>query len=95
MQYEIIQAIELGLKETNNLLSRSDDPLLMDFLTELHRYKDLVNDHWPLTPEEKNSVDIGRVAVREFDDFYPEYVTLLSTIGGALRKEIRSVTIPL
>jgi len=93
MQYEIAQAIDLGINKTRDLLRQKDDPLLRAFLVELQRYKNLIDDHWPLTREEKNSVDIGRVAVREYDVSHPEYATLLSTIGGSLRKELKLVTI--
>jgi hypothetical protein len=88
MQNKIIQAIELGIQETKNLLKLGDDLLLSSFLTELQRYKTLVNDHWPLMLEEKNTVNIGRIAVREFDDRHPEYVTLLCHIGAVLRQEM-------
>lgn len=89
MPYKIILAIELAMKKTEELLIQREDPLLQFFLKELQRYKDLVNDHWPLTSEEKISVNIGRVAVREFDEAYPDYVTLLSQIGAAMREEIK------
>ena len=88
MHYKIIQAIDLAMRKTEEYLMLREDPLLRTFLTELQRYKNLINDHWPLTSDEKISVNIGRVAVREFDEEYPDYVTLLSQIGAALREEI-------
>lgn len=89
MQDKIILAIELAMKKTEEFLVQREDPLLQFFLKELQRYKNLVNDHWPLTSEEKISVNIGRVAAREFDEVYPDYVTLLSQIGAAMREEIK------
>lgn len=89
MQDKIILAIELAMKKTEEFLVQREDPLLQFFLKELQRYENLVNDHWPLTPDEKISVNIGRVAVREFDEVYPDYVTLLSQIGAAMREEIK------
>jgi hypothetical protein len=89
--YEVVKAIDIAIERTKELLAVDDDPLLRPFLIELQRYQRVATDHWPLTPDEKRSVDIGRVAARELDDVYPEYVTLLCNVGAALRQESRGL----
>ena len=86
-QAEMLSRIDTTIAETENLLSAQGDLLLKSFLKELKRYRALVSDHWPLTEGEKSSVDIGRVAVRELDDVYPEYTALLSRLGVLLVSE--------
>jgi hypothetical protein len=87
MQPKMIQAVDSAIANTEKLLSHADNPLLRAFVSELQRYKTLVENHWPLTNMEKETVDIGRVAVRELDDVYPDYVTELCQLGAALREE--------
>lgn len=87
MKTEIINKIDTAIKETEKILLNDKNQLLIAFLKELNRYKNLIIDHWPLTLNEKGTIDIGRIAVRELDDLYPDYVTLLSNIGAILREE--------
>ncbi|MBA5607392.1 hypothetical protein H3H36_18710 [Duganella sp. FT3S] len=81
----ILNKLDMAIQETETLLLKDKDPLLSGFLKELQRYVKLTRDHWPLSSDEKMSVDIGRVAVREFDNTYPSYCTLLSNVGALLR----------
>lgn len=87
MRRDALEKLDLAIKETETLLLNDKDPLLSSFLKELQRYQKLACDHWPLSPDEKKSVDIGRVAVREFDNEYPDYCTLLSNVVALLRDE--------
>ena len=68
-------------------MTLANDPILPAFLTELCRYRGLVQSHWPLDSDEKSTVDIGRVAVRELDERYPNYVETLCNLGAVLRDE--------
>lgn len=85
MNATINAELDTAVAHTEKLLGGAYDPLLKAFIVELERYRSLVNDHWPLTPDERTTVDIGRVAVRELDDVFPEYATLLSELGARLR----------
>lgn len=87
MKNDALDKLDLAIRETEFLLLNDKSPLLPAFLNELQRYRSLACDHWPLNAEEKKTVDIGRVAVREFDETYPDYVTLLSNVGVLLREE--------
>jgi hypothetical protein len=87
MKIEALDKLNLAIKETKFLQENDKNPLLPAFLRELQRYMVLACDHWPLNAEEKATVDIGRVAIRELDNVYPDYVTLLSNIGALLREE--------
>lgn len=84
-----INKIDQAISDTKDLMAVDKDPLLPAFLSELHRYRSLAESHWPLETDEKNSVDIGRVAMRELDEKYPEYVGILCRLGSFLREEIR------
>ena len=88
MQNFIIENIEKAIEETYLLSKNDGDLLLKSFVSELLRYKLLVQDHWPLSEQEKKTIDIGRVGVREFDQLYPDYVTLLCNVGALLREEM-------
>lgn len=83
----MIQAVNSAIASTEKLLGQADNSLLRAFAGELQRYKMLVENHWPLTAAEKESVDIGRAAVRELDDMYPDYVTELCQLGAALKED--------
>lgn len=86
-QEEAIRTVDEAIASTLTLLEQGDDPLLQSFLAELRRYRQLIASHWPLTAEEKSGVDIGRVAVRELDETWPDYVTQLSRMGAFLRAD--------
>jgi phosphoenolpyruvate carboxylase len=86
MRIDAINKIDTAIQRTNEILAIDKSQLLEAFLKELNRYRRLASDHWPLTDDEKETVDIGRVAVREFDNIYPEYTTLLSNLGVLLRQ---------
>lgn len=88
MQIQALEMIDIAIKETINILSIDKDPLIYSFLQELNRYKSLATIHWPLNAEEKLTVDIGRAAVRELDNSYPQYATLLSQVGALLRNSL-------
>lgn len=85
MKDTIHTELHSAVKRTRQLLGRGYDALLQAFIVELERYRTLIDDHWPLTPEERTTVDIGRVAVRELDNVFPDYVTQLSELGAKLR----------
>lgn len=87
MKIEAINQIDAAIEQTKKILITDNSQLLIAFLSELNRYRNLAIDHWPLTIYEKETIDIGRVAVRELDDLYPDYVTLLSKLGVLLRTE--------
>lgn len=84
----IVQELNDLIAETDRLDPKGADPLLRAFRDELRRYIALATDHWPLTDAEKETVDIGRVAVRELDPQFPDYVTRLSEVGAALRNAV-------
>ncbi|MBA5639788.1 hypothetical protein H3H37_22255 [Duganella sp. LX20W] len=89
-QYHLLDALDklgLAINETELLLVNDRSQILLAFLKELQRYREMACDHWPLSADEKTTVDIGRVAARELDNMYPDYVTLLSRVGALLREE--------
>jgi len=88
MPDDVRQELDDAILHTRQLLGHGYDALLEAFIVELERYRSLAEDHWPLTSEERATVDIGRVAVRELDDVFPDYVTLLSQVGAKLRKGV-------
>lgn len=79
--------VDEAIASTSTLLEQDDDPLLQSFLTELRRYRQLLVFHSPLTDEEKAGVDIGRVAVRELDETWPDHAAQLSRMGAFLRTD--------
>ena len=83
-----INKIDQAISDTKDLMAFDEDPLLPAFWSELVRYRSLVESHWPLDANEKNSIDIGRVAMRELDEKYPDYVGILCRLGSFLREEI-------
>lgn len=87
MKNEIIYKINVAITQQKNILIFDNNKIFITLLTELDRYRDLAIGHRPLTDHEKETVGIGRVAARELDDLYPDYVTLLSNIGALLREE--------
>ena len=86
-QAEAVRIVDKAVASTLALLAVRDDPLLQSFLVELRRYRSLVLSHWPLSVDEKAGVDIGRVAVRELDGTWPDYVSQLSRLGAFLRAD--------
>ena len=87
IQISAINKIDRAIGETKSLMSVDKDPLFPAFLIELTRYRSLVESQWPLDRSQKDSVDIGRVAVRELDESYPDYVSTLCKLGSFLREE--------
>lgn len=83
----VIDKIDRTIDETRRLMALANDPLLPALLTELLRYRGLAQSHGPLDSDEKHSVDIGRIGVRELDERYPGYVGLLCDLGAILRDE--------
>ena len=83
-----LNKIDQAISETKDLMVIDRDPLLPAFWSELIRYRSLVESHWPLEENEKNLVDIGRVAMRELDEKYPDYVGTLCSLGSFLRDDI-------
>ncbi|MBP1207347.1 hypothetical protein JOD97_005427 [Duganella sp. 1411] len=69
-----INKIDQVISDTKDLMAIDRDPLFPAFWSELIRYRSLVESHWPLDENEKNSVDIGRVAIVDLKSAASEFI---------------------
>jgi len=61
-----------------------DDVRRKYVLPELARIEDLVNDHFPLTATERNSIHLGLYAARELETFNDKLADDLETLDFQL-----------
>jgi hypothetical protein len=63
----VVHEFEVALSLCKQELERFPNDRLRTMLEALGHYRDLVQDHWPLTPDEKARVGIGFFAAKELD----------------------------
>lgn len=51
----------------------------------LETYETMVQDHWPLTSDEKDAGTLGWFSVRNIEEVFPDLHDLLSEIAYSLR----------